>query len=1176
MIHQASDASGHEGQLHDLLVAYLEAVEAGQAPAREEWLARHPEFAAELAEFFASRDALDGLAPLRDVARAAAGTPPGPGAGNGSPEPVPVSAHGLPGLGRLGDFRLIREVGRGGMGVVYEAEQVSLRRRVALKVLPFAATMDPRQLQRFHNEAQAAACLHHTNIVPVYAVGQERGVHYYAMQFIDGRTLAEFIAQQRRESVQQVPTTPAAEAAASATTAPPAAQATSVAPRDAAYFRRAAEWGIQAAEALDCAHQLGVVHRDVKPANLLVDAAGRLWVTDFGLAQVQSDARLTMTGDLVGTLRYMSPEQALAKRVVIDHRTDIYSLGATLYELLTLQPAYSGNDRQELLRQVAFEEPRALRRVNRAISAELETVVLKALEKNPAERYGTAQELADDLRRWLDDRPIQARRPSLVQRLRKLARRHRATVTAAAVCLLVTLTALAGSIGWGVRGRQAQRAEAERHGRDLLEQVDPLVEKQKWSEAHALAQRAQELLAAAGASSDLRGQAQQLCAELLLIGRGEEARIRLADSYDGHFDFEGAQAKYAAAFREYGLDVEAFDPEEAAKRIQARPLRVQLAAALDEWADARWRLGARGWERLAAAARAADPGALRSRIHEALRQTDAAARGQALEELTTGARVNELPPSTLALLGGALREVGASDQAVALLRQARQQHPDDFWINHELALALEFSRPSRLEESIRYYTAAVSLRPDSGAAHVNLGAALTEMGQLDDAVAELREALRLDSDFPAAHKDLGIALTAKGQFDEAITECREVLRLRPDDPVAHGALGAALTGKGRLDEALAECREAIRLRKDLAEAHNSLGGALAEKGQLDEAMAEYGEAIRLKPDLADAHSNLGMDLTTQNRLDEAIAEFHEALRINRDFAHAHYGLGRALWLKGQADEAVAEFREALRLRADYPEAHTGLGVVLAGKGQLDQAIAEFREVLLLNSNDPMAHNNLAGAFKDKGRFSEAIAEYQEALRISPDFALARINLPRAMQLARLDERLPGILQGKDQPEDAAQRIAFGLLCQLYRKQYTAAARFYADAFAADPALAEKLGETGSRYDAACAAALASCGQGEDAKSLDDKERARLRRQALDWLRADLAAWQRLLEKDPDKARADAAQQLGHWLKDTDFAGVRGPETLARLPEAERRDWLKLWEEVAAVQQRAAGQSANRN
>jgi serine/threonine protein kinase/DNA-binding beta-propeller fold protein YncE len=418
----AEPGTSSEVELAQALDAYMAAVEAGRPPDPEQLLVEHPAVADRLRACLAS---------LRLVERAAGSLAGAAVDGESADADRPEV---------LGDFRIIREVGRGGMGVVYEAEQVSLGRRVALKVLPLAATMDARQLQRFHNEARAAAGLHHTNIVPVFGVGCERGVHYYAMQFIDGRTLADVIAQQRREGVQQLPTGPEPEAAAAAaTTAPPAAQATSAAPRDAASFRRAAEWGIEAAEALDCAHALGVVHRDVKPGNLLVDAGGRLWVTDFGLAQVQSDARLTMTGDLVGTLRYMSPEQALAKRVVIDHRTDVYSLGATLYELLTLQPVFGGSDRQELLRQIAFEEPTPPRALDRSVPTDLETITLKAMAKEPAERYATAQELAEDLRRWLDDRPIRARRPSLVQRLRKLARRHRVAVAAAGVLLLVSL-----------------------------------------------------------------------------------------------------------------------------------------------------------------------------------------------------------------------------------------------------------------------------------------------------------------------------------------------------------------------------------------------------------------------------------------------------------------------------------------------------------------------------------------------------------------------------------------------------------------------------------------------------------------------------------------------------------------------------------------------------------------
>jgi serine/threonine protein kinase len=426
----------------EVVAEITDRLHAGERVDVEAYIARHPELADRLRRLLPALAILNGFGSSAD--------PAGP-AGAGE------EMHGT-----LGDFRLIREVGRGGMGIVYEAEQISLGRRVALKVLPFAATLDPRQLQRFHNEARAAAGLHHTNVVPVHAVGQERGVHYYAMQFIEGHTLAEFIVQQRGDSPSQGPTVAQSEAAASAPTVAPAAQATSAAPRDAAYFRRAAEWGIQAAEALDCAHALGVVHRDVKPANLLVDGGGRLWVTDFGLAQVQSDARVTITGDLVGTLRYMSPEQALAKRVVVDHRTDVYSLGATLYELLVLRPAFAGNDRQELLRQIAFEEPRPPRRVNKAIPAELETIVLKAMEKNPADRYATAQELADDLRRYLMHEPIRARRPSLVQRARKVARRHPGVTVTAAVALVAGL--LLGIAGLAVNNRMIRQEQVKTQG----------------------------------------------------------------------------------------------------------------------------------------------------------------------------------------------------------------------------------------------------------------------------------------------------------------------------------------------------------------------------------------------------------------------------------------------------------------------------------------------------------------------------------------------------------------------------------------------------------------------------------------------------------------------------------------------------------------------------------------
>jgi serine/threonine protein kinase len=384
--------------------------------------------------------------------------------------------------GVLGDFRIVREVGRGGMGIVYEAEQISLGRRVALKMLPFAAGLDARQLQRFKNEAHAAAQLHHTNIVPVYAIGCERGVHFYAMQFIDGQTLASSIRALRQQEdgsqegsgASASPSPDRAGPSPAEATPPVAGLATERSTQRPEYFRTVAKVGVQAAEALEYAHGQGIVHRDIKPANLLVDVQGSLWITDFGLARCRGDQGLTMTGDLVGTLRYMSPEQAQGKQTGVDHRTDIYSLGVTLYELLTLRPAFAGDNREEVLRQITDAEPRPLRHWNSSLPADLETIVLKAMAKEPESRYATAQELADDLRCFLEHKPIRARRPSLWERGRKLARRHRAVVAAltGATALVAVILVLSLVISNLLISRERDRATANlQQALDLMDEI---------------------------------------------------------------------------------------------------------------------------------------------------------------------------------------------------------------------------------------------------------------------------------------------------------------------------------------------------------------------------------------------------------------------------------------------------------------------------------------------------------------------------------------------------------------------------------------------------------------------------------------------------------------------------------------------------------------------------------
>lgn len=462
---QSHPAASDATHLDEIILAYLEAHEAGWAPPPERFLAAYPKFRAELAEFFAGRAELDRITapwphgPPKSGTSAWLKAEPSTSSGTPTSKPEP----GREFLGELGDYRLIREVGRGGMGIVYEAEQISLRRRVALKVLPFAAALDPRQLQRFQNEATAAAHLRHEHIVPVHAVGSARGVHYYAMQFIDGQSLAALIAELRRSKEGKSP------APTSETNPEPTAQRTVALLTKDRPRAREHDWvavlGRQAASAMAHAHEMGVVHRDIKPANLLLDPRGTLWVADFGLAQVGGNPGLTVTGEMLGTLRYASPEQALVRPGLVDHRCDIYALGATLYELLTLRPLFDGEDRHALLRQIDIQDPIPIRHWNPTVPFELETIILKAVAKEPTERYASAREFADDLQRYLDDQPIKARPPSLFERVMKWARRHRAIVLTAAAATVFLLAGLAVATVVTAQAYERERlkaAEADR------------------------------------------------------------------------------------------------------------------------------------------------------------------------------------------------------------------------------------------------------------------------------------------------------------------------------------------------------------------------------------------------------------------------------------------------------------------------------------------------------------------------------------------------------------------------------------------------------------------------------------------------------------------------------------------------------------------------------------------
>jgi serine/threonine protein kinase len=419
----------------------------GETPTVEEYAARYPEHADEIRDLFPAIAAMERFKPQPGPQRLWPGETRSPS-------------------GTLGDCRLIREIGRGGMGVVYEAEQESLGRRVAVKVLPGAGRVDDQAMGRFLREARTAASLHHGNIVPVFGAGEDQGLRYYIMPLIAGVGLDRVLRSLRQRSGL-------AEGAAALSTADPrsaeaesiadtlldgslAAESSAAAPARSGkpeglaerppggphpalgplYWQCIARIGIQVADALEHAHEQGVWHRDIKPANLLLDGSGTVWVTDFGLAKAMADDDLSRTGDLVGTLLYMAPERFCG---AADARSDIYSLGLTLYERLTLRALHLTGDRAEMIRQATegrHEPPRA---TNPRIPRDLETIILKAIDPEPRFRYATAGALSADLARFCAGEPIAARRAAAPERLVRWIGRNRVVAALAITSIVLAL-----------------------------------------------------------------------------------------------------------------------------------------------------------------------------------------------------------------------------------------------------------------------------------------------------------------------------------------------------------------------------------------------------------------------------------------------------------------------------------------------------------------------------------------------------------------------------------------------------------------------------------------------------------------------------------------------------------------------------------------------------------------
>jgi serine/threonine-protein kinase len=511
-------------------------------------------------------------------------------------------------------------------------------------------------------------------------------------------------------------------------------------------------------------------------------------------------------------------------------------------------------------------------------------------------------------------------------------------------------------------------------------------------------------------------------------------------------------------------------------------------------------------------------------------------------------------------LGNVLRSEGQVDEAIACYRKAIEFDPMNSKAHSNLGRAL--AGKGQVDEAIACYQKSIALDRKNANAHNGLGNVLRSKGRVDEAIACYQKAIEFDPKDALAHSNLGNALDSKGQVDEAIACFKKAIALDPKDALAHINLGNALLSKDQLDEAVNCFKKAIDLDPKYAMAHSNLGEAQRRKGQLDEAIASFRKAIDLDPKAAQAHNNLGIALFDKGQLDEAIACFHQAIALDPKLANPHNGLGIALHRKGQLDEAIASFRKAIALDPKYAMAHSNLGNVLRSKGQLDEAIACHRKAIALDPKYALAHNNLGNVLRSKGQLDEAIACFKNAIALDPKYTKARSNLAHTERLAAVRDKLPAFQNGSYTPASNAERLALAEWCQI-KKLHRTATRLYAEAFAADPKVAEDLAAD-HRYSAACHAALAAAGQGEDATKLGDQDRARLRNQALGWLGADLVVYTKLIASGPPAARDFVLNKLQHWQRDPDLASIHDTAALAKLQPEERTAFTKLWSDVAAL------------
>jgi serine/threonine protein kinase/tetratricopeptide (TPR) repeat protein len=1020
-------------------------------------------------------------------------------------------------------FQVLRALSRGGMGVVSVALDSELDRTIALKEIREGAADNQEYRARFLAEAEITGKLEHPGIIPIYGLGTYAdGRPFYAMRLIRGEKTGSLMDAIERFHREPDPEGRVVE------------------------FQGLLRRFLDVCNALDYAHSKGVLHRDLKPDNILLGPYGETLVVDWGLAKAaglaepgvgeeSEQVRLKLSGSAVtptragsafGTPEYAPPEQMIGDLPSVGPRSDVYGLGAVLYSVMTGRAPFSrrGVDIVTLIRQVEHGEFPPPRQVRPGLDKALEAICLKAMRTRPDERYESVRSLAADLENYLAEEPVSAYLEPWTVRARRWAKRHRTLVTSSAAALLVALVGLAGITAVQTKARNdlaVKNGELERANTSLDEQRKRAEDRE--GQAIVAVRRFGDAISKNASLKD-NPALDSLRKDLLKqpIGFFKTLRDRLQADRDTRP--ESLHRLGGAAFDLAYLTSEIGDREDSlAGYRESLSIFRKLADAHPRVADYRSDLGL-------------------AHNNVGLQLHDTGRTAEALSEL---------------------------EAALAVRQELADAHPEVDGYQGDLAssynnLGVTLKDIGRPAETMKAYRAALAIRqkladahPDDpehldnlAGSHNNIGNLLSETGEPAASLKELESALAIRQKLADAHPDV-----AKYQSDVA---------------AGHNNIGNRLRDSGETVKALAAHESALAIYRKLADAHPSM--------------------TRFQNNVADARHNIGLLLGDSDPA--ASLKSHEsALAIYRKLADAnpsvtqfqnslavsHKNVGDRLDDLGKQDEAIRAYESALAIQEklarehpESPEFSAIMGAILNNQANIDLRAQRFesardrlrravewqRKAVAAFPAHPTYRRFLGGSLFNLIRANKGLGDAEGVAEAERQLAKFRESDP---ELIALDARLAAVIRGDQAPKDDSDRLE--LADRAYEKAlHAASARLYAEALTNDPKLAE-IRKPEHRYNAACAAALAGSGRGKDDPPPDDAARGKFRRQALEWLNAELTFWKALASKGDPGDRETVAKTLEHWKGDADLAHVRDPTALARLPEAERAAFQGLWKDV---------------